>query len=128
MVLMRGPVRKIPLTIGSGALDDGNTSKTSVLRAGKPIAKKTADGKFYECDMTKSDGTEVFICVLGEEVNLNAPDGTVEDKVSFGYYAGDVNHSLAIWRSDSGFNLSLAKAQQPGLIWLTPPGLYFQGA
>lgn len=68
-------------TIGAAAIDAGN-SPTSQLRPGLVMAKKDADGFWYEYDATQTDGREVARGVLVRGVGmLNVTSGAAENKV-----------------------------------------------
>lgn len=68
----------LPL-IDSGAVDTG--SPVTTLRPGLVMAKKTADGNWYEYLKAATDGREQALGVLMRGVNMLGPDGTVEDKL-----------------------------------------------
>lgn len=66
--------------IGAAAVDAANTP-TTTLRNGLVLAKKTADGLWYEYDPTQTDGREVAAGVLIQSLSmLNIVTGVVSNK------------------------------------------------
>lgn len=61
------------------------------LLIGTVMAKKTADGKYYKWDHTKSDGTQTVVGILGCNV-----DASLADQKAFIYIEGEFNVSQLI--------------------------------
>ena len=70
------------VTIVSTALDAGNTNFTTQLRAGLPMGKITATGKYQEWDADgdATDGTADCAGILWQGVDMFGPGHAVEDK------------------------------------------------
>jgi len=70
------------VTILSSALDAGNTNFTTQLRAGLPMGKITATGKYQQwtADGDATDGTQNCAGILWQGVDMFGPSHTVEDK------------------------------------------------
>lgn len=67
------------VTVDSTAVDSGNTP-TTTLRAGTIMAKKDSDGNYYPYDPDATDGTQNARGVLGFQLPMTGPTGTVQDK------------------------------------------------
>ena len=120
--------RKISITLSSAALDDGNTP-TSTVRMGMPLGRITASGEFKENDATVGDGSETFVGILGEDVDLiDSEENAVSDKQTYMYVSGDLNEDFVSNVADANFSLANAKSAVTGLHWQTPEALYFPGA
>ncbi len=126
-VLAKGAVTKISGTLASSALDDTNTNKTSVIRAGKPLGVITASGKYKECDHGLSDGSETFVGINAHEVNLLDENGTAQDMQIDIIESGLLNQDYIVSIADANFVVATAKTDAPQLIWLTPTARHFEG-
>lgn len=70
----------IQAIIDSTVVDSGSTP-TTALRPGLILAKKDADGLFYNYDPTATDGTQLAAAILTEPINmLDQTSGTAKDK------------------------------------------------
>lgn len=109
--------------IGSAAVDAGSTP-TTALRGGLVMAKKDADGLWYEFDDTKTDGRELARGVLARGISMLGPSGAVENKNWFILSGGYIKaaslyglNSLARQQLSARFIFDDAL---PGAGWLGP--------
>lgn len=67
---------------------DAGSSPTSVLRAGLVLGKITASGKYKQHDPTATDGSEVAVAVLAEEMSTLDYAGVAADKEAHVFLTG----------------------------------------
>ena len=91
----------IGITIDKDARDAGNTP-TTTLRKGLVLGKITASGKYAQYDDAASDGTQVAVSLLADEVNLLDEEGTAQDAHSVGVIHGAVQESKLIGLDANG--------------------------
>lgn len=83
----------VTVVLDSATVDSTNTPTTK-LRAGLVLGKITASGKYTQYDPTATNGSEVPLLILANDVNmLNLTTGSAEDKQGFclvkGFVKGD---------------------------------------
>lgn len=85
-------VMEVGIHIDSSARDSGNTPTTK-LRPGLALGKITASGKHKEYDPSASDGSEVCVGFLKDQVNVLDADGVATDEQGVLVFHGYVDES-----------------------------------
>ena len=110
--------QRIAVVLDSTAVDSGNTP-TTLLRRGLLLGKLSASNQYVDYDPTATDGSEIAVGILLDNVNMLNAAGSAVDKVAEMVWFGYVKAAQLL-------NLdALARRQLAGRIWfddgLVPP-------
>ena len=84
------------VTIDKAARDSGHTGYTTTLRPGLVLGKISASGKYAQYDPSASDGSEVAVGILKEQVKVIDSDAVATDAAAVLVIHGRVKESALI--------------------------------